>query len=233
MRKFFLLILFIAALSENVQSQLRFAPELGIGLYSMRFSAAQYIDVSPSMKVGGKVGGILDVDMSDHMNAQLGLFLSLKGVKDVNTATFADDTIAKMKETLSTTYLQLPINVLFKTGKAGYNRFFFGLGVYFAYAVSAKDKFTYDNSGNGIIFQHGSGNEKLKIGSNGAYDGFDIGINAKIGYELATGLFFDGYLDYGFNNVSNNDLVAEKNWGFGISAGYFIPRKKDKKSEAQ
>jgi len=233
MRKFFLLILFIAALSTNVQAQLRFAPELGIGLYSMRFTAGQYGDVAPSMKVGGKVGGILDIDMSDHMYAQTGLFLSLKGTKDVTTVTYANDTISKTKETLSATYLQLPINVLYKTGKAGYDRFFFGLGVYFAYAVGASHKYTYDVSGNGVIFQQGSVNEKLNVGSNGAYNGFDIGINAKIGYELASGIFFDGYLDYGFNNASNNNFITEKNWGFGISAGYFIPGKKEKKTEGE
>ncbi|HXS35155.1 MAG TPA: porin family protein [Flavipsychrobacter sp.] len=233
MRKFFLLILSIVVLFANVQAQLRFAPELGIGLNSMRFTAGQFENIVPTMKTGGKIGCMLDIDMSDHMYAQAGLYFALKGAKSATTITYANDTMSKTNETLSTTYLQLPIDVLFKTGKAGGHRFFVGLGIYFAYAISAKDKYSYNTWGSGVLFDQASGTEKLQIGSNGAYNGFDIGINAKIGYELASGLIFSGYLDYGFNNASNNDFVTEKTWGFGVSAGYFIPRKKDKKSEGE
>jgi Outer membrane protein beta-barrel domain len=207
MKKIILSLLSVAAITSAANAQIAFAPELGLNLANMAIND-EGTKVSTSMKAGLTVGAIVDIGFTDNLYLQPGLFYMMNGAKfsggsyNVNT-------------------IQIPVNVEYKLGDPGDNRFFFGAGPYLGYNVSANTKV-------------GSTNTKIDIGTDKTKDGLkplDIGLGVNLGYLLSNGFFARAHYQLGLtdlNPVGKSDHSI-KTSGLGLTVGYYLGGKKAKK----
>ena len=168
--------------------------------------------LTPGFHAGGNVTFPIIADIC----VQSGLLYSLKGTKQ-NIIT---DDITK---TTMLSYIELPVNVLYRP-QLGDGHLLIGAGGYGGAGISGRER---TKSGTITIelpirFLDDASDEPT---SYAYYKRFDAGVNALVGYELYSGIFFqlDGQLgllqinsDYGLPN----DQTSKKNFGFGVSAGY-------------
>lgn len=200
----FLLSLFLTALSGITSAQIKVAPEIGINLSSVIGNGDA---TDNTIRFTGKFGGIVQIPLdSSHFYLQPGLFYSMQGQSENYNV-------------IASNYIQLPVNVIYKIGKKK-DRFFIGAGLYGAYAVS-------DRVRSGTI----SG-ERLPIGNSktDVLKPFDFGANVRVGHELSNGLFLAAQYSLGFiNTYPGNESYTVKNWVISITAGYYIPVKKENK----
>jgi hypothetical protein len=206
-----------------------YGPEIGIGLSSMHFApAAGFTSASGSPIASGRIGGIADFGLNRHFYLQAGLFLSRKGqTRDFSFYT-NDSLNESVHQTLTINYLDIPVNLFYKTGFQGKGRFFFGLGVTPSYIIGGENKFQAKgvSAGTPFVINHDS---KIVAGNPVAM--FDIGMNLSAGYELATGLFFRAYYTSGVKDIGLGGEV-DKNRMWGISAGYIFGKGRNINKEA-
>jgi hypothetical protein len=198
-----LLSLVAVALLGTANAQISFAPELGLNLANMSIKSGG-TSMSTSMKAGLAVGGIADIGFTDNLSLQPGIFYVMNGC-NFSGGSYNVGTI------------QVPINVIYKLGEEGGNRFFFGAGPFIGFNMSAKAK-------------AGSTSTTIDIGTDKTKDGLkplDFGVGVNLGYMLANGLFFRAHYQMGLANldpISDADNTA-KSSAVGVTAGYFFGKK--------
>ncbi len=209
MKKIILSLLAVGMLSSAANAQIVFAPELGLNLANLAVKTGG-ASLSTSMKAGLGIGANVEIGLTDNLFLQPGLFYEMTGCNfsggsiNVNTIT-------------------IPVNVNYKLGDEGDNRFFFGVGPYLGYNISAKSKV-------------GSTSTTIDIGTDKAKDGLkpmDFGAGVNVGYILANGLFFRAHYQFGFANldpISDADN-SMKTSAIGITAGYYLGGKHGKKGK--
>jgi len=156
------------------------------------------------LKVGLRAGVTADLPLADEFYIGTGLLYVGRGNK-------ASD---NFKTSLS--YLQIPINFLFKP-EVGDGWLNLGAGPYVAYGLGGKHKGTvgnltaewkaFDDESNAIA-------AKLKR--------FDAGLGIVAGYEMKAGLYLGLNADLGLVNVYDNtdNDRSWRNTSFGVSVGY-------------
>jgi hypothetical protein len=151
--------------------------------------------------VGVRGGLTVDLPLADEFYIGTGLLYAGKGGKNIMDA--------DIKASLS--YLQLPINFLFKP-EVGAGNLSLGAGPYVAYGVGGKIKTTV-----------GSVETKTDaFGDDGGLKRFDAGLGIVAGYEMKGGLYLGINADLGLvNTLEDTDGDASwKNTSFGVSVGY-------------
>ncbi len=202
MKKITLLFAAILGAYGVSNAQIRIAPEVGVSFNKITYDPEIG---SNSFKIGPRVGGMVDIGLTDNLYLQPGITYVMKGNKNE---------FAGAKTDITMHYLDVPINLMYKLGKPGGNRFFFGIGPNISYALSGKIK--YDDA-------TGFPDEDIKFGSDSTETkALDFGGNVNVGYELSNGLYARAYFNMGFANLSNFDAIKERNMGFGLSIGYFF-----------
>lgn len=196
-------------------AQIGIAPEIGLNLASLNGKGGGE-SMSSGMKIGGRVGAMVEFGLTKNIYLRPGLQYSMLGGKngDLNEGMDVDVT-----ETIN--YLQVPVNVLYKFGKPGEGRFYVGLVPYVGFALSGKakvDDLSVD----------------LEIGSDEIKDDvkpLDFGAGIKVGYELPMGLYADASYMLGLsNNLPGGDSDNKmSNRNITIGVGYFVFRKGEKK----
>ncbi len=204
-----------ALLSAGFASaQVGIAPELGLNLASLTGKGGGN-SMSSGMLVGARIGGMVELGLTKNIYLRPGLQFSMMGGKG------GDLKVLNTDLTESINYIQVPINILYKLGKAGDGRFYAGLEPYLGFAIGGK-------------YKGGGNSEDLKIGTDDKTDDvkpLDFGAGIKVGYELPMGLYFDvAYLLGITNNLpGGNSDNKMSNRNFTIGVGYFILHKGDKK----
>ena len=196
-----------------------YGPEIGIGTSYMHFQPDQlYTSASSSFIYSGKIGGVVDISLNNKFYLQTGLAISRKG----NTRTFAytqsDSFNEAITQTLTIGYIDLPFNVIYKTGIQGIGRFFMGIGVVPSYIFAGNNKLHAAGVYNGSKYDTSM---LTRITPGKPINGFDIGVNLTAGYELSTGLFFKAYYTAGINDIGLGGEV-DKNRVWGIATGYIF-----------
>jgi hypothetical protein len=204
------------------QAQLAIAPEIGISSCSMKvIPPTPYTLISSGSIAGGKIGGLADIGLSEHLYFQSGLFFTIKG----NTKSLGysiNDSVQTIDQTFKLHYLEIPLYVLFKTGTQGMGRVFFGLGASVDYVVGGRNiMHNYGSAPKQASFDT-STNSMIQAGRD--VSDIDVGINFMAGYEFRWGLFLRAYYYYGFTDISNFLDESDKNINYGFSAGYFLSK---------
>lgn len=213
MKRLFLLATTVVMCATRTNAQFRIGPELGLNITSASYSQSfgfGAISPSSSVLIGAKGGVIADLGLGDRFAIQPGVFYSMKGFKLTYTG------FGSVNVTMRINYIEVPVNVMYKTGSEGSGRFFFGAGPYIGYALGGRAK----ASGLGV-----SENISLPIGNNDSTDlvkPIDLGGNINAGYELPMGLYARGQFGYSFINTSPLLGISQNNWGATISVGYLI-----------
>jgi len=222
MKNFLFLFTLFIVIARPVYAQVGFGSELGIGMSSMHFAPPTYPILYTSASVSpifsGKVGGVIDLPLSKHVYFQAGLSLSRRGAVKSFSYYKNDSFNESVHQTLNINYLDLPVNVLYKSGMQGKGRFIVGLGATASYIIGGRnilqDHQVYNDSMTNT-------NDNVKISLVNTLHGFDIGVNVTAGYESPTGLFFRLYYTVGVNDIGIH-TETDKNRMWGIAAGYFF-----------
>lgn len=154
-------------------------------------------------KAGFYVGGIANIQLSDHFSLQPNLLLAMKG--------------GKVGEgNISTLHIDVPVNLLYTT-----NGFFIGAGPNFSYGLSGKIDF--DDEEVDLYDQEEAGSSTLKR--------FEVGANCLMGYTFPSGLMLSASFTPGLTDVFKGDVGSTENTvahfkSFGLSIGYLFNRKK-------
>ena len=147
-------------------------------------SSTLILDGNSSDAIGGGTLGLLfDIRIAGKFYLQTGAYYSLGGGSNINT-------VGGDNEDWTISTIQIPIDIVFKTGRPGNNHFLFGAGVVYGKNIGG----SYTNS---------VGNGTLTIGSDDQSQVMptDIGINFDIGLELRSGLFMRLRELHGISNL--------------------------------
>ncbi len=164
---------------------------------------------SSKSKIGFTVGVMADVPIGSNFSFQPGLSFLQKGGQDTQ-----NDGTNTTKVTISVNCLELPLNLVYKTGgKAG--GFFIGAGPSLTYNLSGKIKATVDGTTISQSIKFGSGSEDM-------LKRFELGGNFLTGYEFSNGLSLTLNYNIGFNNISADPQSKWKSSYVGLRLGYFL-----------
>ena len=173
---------------------------------------------SYSFKTGGLLGFVIDApsSSSNHVYLQPGLFYMLNG-----THVSGNDGTAN----ISVKTLELPINILYKSGNPGGNRFFIGAGPYVAYNMGGQSSNADPNTNGGTAQVY---NYTFKIGSRHGVDDIkavDLGLGINTGFQLACGVYFRLRFQKGLSDMSPNEGTTIHTTSIGLQAGYMFHKK--------
>ncbi len=142
-----------------------------------------------------------------------GLFFVQKG----GIENLEDGTNVTVKATTTLNYLELPVDMCYSKR----NRFFFGFGPNFGFALSGKTKFENGSDAESISLKFGNSiDDDLK--------GFELGANLLGGFQLRNALFIAVNINTGLNNLSNDNEFNYNNGYMGIRLGYTFGKKQAK-----
>ena len=209
---FILLISFVSAQTS------RFGFSVGLTMANMQDKNVDE-KVHGDFKFGPTFGILLDVPMERNGSFQVGLNFVQKGTKDlITTGIFTTTT------TNSLSYLEMPLNVLFKI-RSGNGNFRIGGGPAAGLSLSGKSTSVTNNV---------TTEKTLKFGTNTTDDlkGVDIGLNAIGGYEFDSGFFITLNYTHGISTLLNNaGEHALFNRYFGLRAGWLLKGKMKAKAK--
>jgi hypothetical protein len=168
------------------------------------------------MKVGYHIGINMQVPVAPEFYFQPGLLLSTKGAIYNGNST---------KTTTSLTYIELPLNFVYK-GLLGPGYVFIGAGPYLGYGIGGKVNIENGSDSNDYDVEFTNVVEITDPLMVSYYKAFDAGGNIFFGYEMAGGIFAQFNAQLGMVNISPeykilpDDESLIKNTGFGLSLGY-------------
>jgi hypothetical protein len=228
----YLLLIACLLLSGTAPAQVGFGVEGGMGLATMRFAPSQYpiryTSGDASGIVGYKIGAIIDVPMQKRMYFQSGLFYARKGAVNKFGYYFNDSFNTAVRQELYLHYVDLPIQVLFKSGQQGKGRFTLGLGAVLAYAVGGQmnieEHLVYNDTPSTL-------QDKVQISTGNAVRRFEASLHLTSGYELPTGLFFRAYYTAAITDIGLGTEIL-KNRALGIAVGYTFGKGRNINKEA-
>ena len=203
----------------TIFAQPGFGPELGLGVSTMHFEPPfGFTSASTSAEFSGKIGGVADFKASKHIYFQPGIFFSRKGQSREFSFYTSDSLNLDVHQTLMINYIDVPVNLVYKTGIQGRGRVIFGAGVVPSYIIGGRNKQQRQGVSDGVPFNNST---NTLIASGNPLALFDIGVNTFAGYELPTGLFFRAYYTAGVRDIGLGGEV-DKNRVWGVSCGYLF-----------
>ena len=208
MKKLLLSLLSLMVVTTGAKAQVMFGPEIG-GLFSNYTGKEGGSSLESKAKFGLRVGGVADISVGDNFSIQPAVMYVKNGYKASNPAASVD---------VSINTLEIPVNVQYKFGKPGGDRFFIGVGPYMGFNLSGHDKVTYYGATNDIT---------IKVGNDANNDfikPLDFGLGLNAGYLLSSNLFVRAHYQHGLVNLqpggdANNSAF---NSNYGLSVGYFF-----------
>lgn len=176
---------------ETEFHKVRIGIKQGIAMANTRLETIQNPE-DHSMKIGGMGGVFLRMSLSSNLHFQPEILMVGKGAKNTNQY---------YEYGTDLTYLEFPLNLLYKTSTSK-TAFFIGGG-------PAPAFFLGEN-----VFYMGNLNSKS----------FDLGINLLTGIEMPIGFSVSFNYTHGILNVSPNKeyIPMLKNRSFGLTVGYLF-----------
>lgn len=215
-------ILFCATTCLPAVAQVGIGVELGVGLSGMKFAPPMipipYTSAAVSPLLSGRLGAFIDVPLNEHISFQAGLYASRKGAVRDFSYHISDSFNEAVHQSLSLIYAELPLAVLYKTGKQGEGRFVAGLGGTPSYIIGGTSRITDDIVFGGIA-DHVTDKQKVKV--NTTVKGFDAGLTFTAGYEWPTGMLLRAYYISGISDIGMATEISKNRMG-GISIGYIF-----------
>jgi len=211
-----ILVLSATLATAQDQPKISFGVLGGVNLHNLTGKAYNGDKLNNDMMLGYHVGVNARIPIASRCFFQPGLMFSVKGDKN------------KSAESTSTTkfnYLEMPLNMGYKTS-LGSGSVTFGFGPYIAYALGGKVKTEGSSATVEYDIEFKNTVEAGDLGLVKYYKHLDAGANIFAGYEMTSGLFVQLNAQFGMLKINPEykeypeDKAAEKNTGFGLSAGY-------------
>jgi hypothetical protein len=237
MKKGYLAVAAALMLAGSATAQMKLGVEAGVNLNNLA-NSYEGETVSNQIKTGIHAGLLADFGLGSHFSVSPGIRYSMKGGQEqrhyngaltLNGQTYP--AAVDMKNKLTYHYVEVPINLIYKTGVEGSGRFLIGAGPYIAYMVNAQNKYrtSYEYNAGGEAKTHvDGGGKQLGVGDDKPGDqikALDYGGQAFVGYQLPMGVFFKAGSQVGFANTQPKSPVADlqqKNYNFFGTIGYMF-----------
>jgi hypothetical protein len=226
MKKIFMLAV-LAVIIIAAKAQVKLGVQAGINAASFKeklTSGNTTTTEKYKSKIGLTVGIVADISISNSLAFRPGLNFTQKGGQLKDTQTFLGVT-TKNKATVTTSYLELPLNIVYKIAVGG-GSVFVGAGPSIGFGLSGKGKVksTIGNTTNersfGIKFD---GKDNNTATDNKAHlKSLDFGGNFIAGYQLSNNIFTKLSYTIGFSNISPDDNSTTKNKSFSFTVGYLF-----------
>lgn len=204
MKKAILSIAAIAGVTAAAQAQIKFAPEVGLNITTMKTSSNSTSSESKSL-TGLKAGAFVELQFNKVVSLEPGIFYSRKG---------GEYQLFGATTTTTLDYVEVPVNLKFSLPLGIGGRPFVYAGPYFAYGVSGERT---------VSSSLGSLSSDVNFGSGSAQTNpLDIGAQVGIGYQLPViGLYARAQYGMGFTNLSNaSNTTTTNNSNFAVSVGW-------------
>jgi hypothetical protein len=170
-----------------------------------------------SKQTGFQFGFFLDKEITDKITFRPALQLTQKGYQSVVGIPIGP---FYWSRNLSTTYLELPIDIIYHFNLSNSTRMFIGTGPVVGYGLfgtlnttlvttDINQQLKYQSSTYDKIFRDNQDNR------------FDFGWNANIGLNSCKLLFTLSY-NHGLSNVTKDELQSLKNRSFAFTVGYLL-----------
>jgi len=223
------MILFTAFAIAGIatQAQVQFGAHAGVNSASFTNkypsgSGGQTTTDKYDSKVGLTVGVVAEIPIASSLFFRPELNYIQKGGKLKQTETFFGTTIT-YDGTVTTNYLEIPLNVLYKFGTGGGN-VFVGAGPSIGYGLSGKSKF---KTTSGSTTTEDNANIKFDGKANATdpdvhYKALDFGANFLAGYQFSNNIVLKASYTIGLSNINPEDKSTTKNKGFGFTIGYMF-----------
>lgn len=205
-RLLFLLILFLFADNASWAQHLQFGVRTGLSF------ATQSIDIPDVISTNSvttyNISAIIEKPFKNSFYLQSGLGITGKGViiyENAQTATY------------KLTYLDIPLNLLYKFNLPGSGKLYVGTGPYLSVGLSGNVQ--YENTNN-------TSGQNLGFGNTQDYKRLEGGINFTGGFELNNHLTFNtnyalGISNFATDNPTDNVSVI-KNRVFSVGMGFLF-----------
>lgn len=212
--------------SERSVSAVHFGIEGGVNLNNLYKLEQDNYTKSDMLKVGAHGGFIANIG-TGHLSLQPGLRYIMKGGELTSSST-TPRTRIETKDKLTFHYIEMPLNLVYSTGYWGESRFMIGAGPYGSILVNAQDKHkvktTNLETGTDVVEQ---GQHSLAISKkdDGEIDRYDVGANAFIGYQGASGVYAKAGASIGLVDLMNGTNIGQyynRNYNFLFSLGYMF-----------
>ncbi len=216
--------------------------QLGVGIEAganLNNLANQYRGETTSNQfmIGFHGGITTDIGISNNFSVAPALRYVLKGglqTRNYNDNNYMVDgamfsAAIEEENKLKFHYLELPVNLVYKTGTPDAGRFMIGAGPYVAYLLNAHNKYEWeakwiDGGESREIEQVGS--EQIPVGEDDGdfLKSTDFGAQAFVGYEWPKGPFAKIGSSVGFTNVvrDGGPDFYNKNYNFFLTLGYMF-----------
>ena len=179
-------------------------------------------DYSKSMRIMPAAGIVAQYDLGEHFAIRSGINYVQHGI--TLKATVDEDVQMKVKARMRLHYLQLPVTAMY-TLPLENARLFAGIGGYFGYGISGKDKETlsYIAPDESMIVITEEIDAFKKEEEDGAgLKRTDFGATALAGVELRNGLFVNVGYQLGLSNIDRTEDAKYKNRGLQLTIGYLF-----------
>ncbi|MBS1584844.1 MAG: PorT family protein [Bacteroidetes bacterium] len=192
---------------------------------------------------GGSLGILADYGITNRVYLQPGALFTMKSGNEeattklsigipVSSFNIAANGGITMKQESKFYYVEVPVNVLYKWGQPGGNRFFIGAGPYVAYGVAGKQTVKQDITADALVVSFDSSirntTSQTFADDSFGYQKLDYGFKVCEGYEFSNGLFLRAEFALGITNLSNYPDAKSRNMGFSLRVGYLFGDKPKK-----
>lgn len=215
------LISMSSLLSPSIHAQsISLGPSAGVQLSEFVFKSKNTADqtTTTDFAIGYHLGVSVNVMMHNHIDLQTGLCYSAKGFllkEEERGAT------GQLKGHLG--YIELPVNVIFKTGEEAGNRFYAGIGGYVGYGIAGNLAFTSDPPGS-VLLSGEVGSIRWGSDKNSQFRRLDAGVNLLLGYQLKNSFFATAQATKGLLNIAadQHDEITKNNITLRFTIGYLF-----------
>ncbi|RYZ52070.1 MAG: PorT family protein [Sphingobacteriales bacterium] len=198
-------------------------------------AAAAFMFASSAMaqvKFGFHAGILADIGISDNFSVAPALRYSMKGGKveyKYNVSVPGGSGSVEAKDKLSYSYVELPVNFVYKTGAPGSARFMVGAGPYAAYLVNAHNKYKTVSKvtiGSETTETVDQGARQMGVGEkeDDELKALDYGAQAFVGYQTAGSMFGKVGASVGLANtlLNGSNTFYSKNYNFFVTIGMML-----------
>ncbi len=219
MKKVGLLLFVISCISSIgiAQVPVKLGAEVGVGWANMHYLPAfPYKKDASNGVFSGRIAGVVVLPAFKHLHFQSGLAITNRGQDRAYSFNFGDTVSEKAKDKMRFVYAEVPLNMLFKTGKEGNTRVVLGWGVSFSYMLKGTIK--HEASGEYLDTPY-SGSTTITNKGDVPLRRLDFGVNWIGGVELPSGWMLSARYYSGVKDLGSSEEQNKQNT-FYISAIY-------------
>jgi hypothetical protein len=208
MKRLFITFGFLFFSTTSLLAQkLQYGIQAGLGFASQ--SIANPDILSTNSVTTYNLYGVVDIPLKNEFYLQTGLGILGKGVKEYQNA---------QTNTITLTYLDVPLNVLRKFELPTLGKLYIGAGPYLSVGLSGNNQLENVDATTGTNVRFGNGDDLKKL---------DFGANLVAGLELNNHLTFNMKYALGLSNIATDapfdpSTTSVKNRVFMIGLGFWF-----------